>query len=154
MVHPQQFRSPVPVSCPEMPHPTEGGTPSGGALEKSTPPYQCPSHAAGSPTSTGQAEREGPVLPPRSSDCTGGPLGLPEGALPFSQMPPSLQTQVEAIINGTMVEWSVVGVETTCEAHGFLDEVFEVLVWGAACKNDLHCPNCCPCYGLHTQPVP
>ena len=58
-----------------------------------------------------------------------GTLGLPEGALPFSWKP-SLQTQVEAIISGTMVEQLVVGAETTCEAHGFLDEVFEVEVWG------------------------
>ena len=37
-VHPRQFRRPVPVSCPEMPHMTAGGTTSGGALEKSAPP--------------------------------------------------------------------------------------------------------------------
>ena len=58
-----------------------------------------------------------------------GPLGLPEGALPFSRKL-SLQTQVEAIISGTMVEQPVVGAESTCEAHGFLNEVFEVVVWG------------------------
>ena len=57
------------------------------------------------------------------------PLGLPEGALPFSRKP-SLQTQVEAIIRGTKVEQPVVGAETTCETHGFLNEVFEVEVWG------------------------
>ena len=103
-VHPRQFRHPVPVSCPEMPHTT------------ALPPL---AELRGN----NQFRHPGAVPAPV------GPLGLPEGALPFSRKP-SLQTQVEAIISGTMVEQPVVGAETTCEAHGFLDEVFEVEVWG------------------------
>ena len=142
-----------------MPHTIEWGTPSIGTLEESTSSYWCPSQAAGSPASTGWAEGEPPVSPPRGHDCTGGPRGLPEGAIPFSRKP-SLQTQVEAIISGTMVERPLVGAKMTCEAPAFFDEIFQVEVWGQTAEkkpcllNCLHCPNSCPCYSLSTKPFP
>ena len=65
----------------------------------------------------------GPVIAPV------GPLCLPEGALPFSRKP-TLQTQVETIVAGPMDQRTVVGSESTGNAPGFLEDLFEVEVWG------------------------